>query len=105
MYGSMAASRTGSIRVADILGMGDVHQVGNVVVAWIAIFVVHLPRTVTGRRANKSKRSHAMNEEVLFTHLHFEVARREHGPKGNDPKRIANPTMRTDLPAPTCLIY
>ena len=71
------------------------------VVARVAIFVVHLPRILAGRRAKESAASHTMNIELFAMHLYNEVSSRAGGSKGNDTTRVINPSVRTDLPDPT----
>ena len=87
------------MRVALILGLGDVLEVQYVVVAWVAIFVVHLPGIFTGRRAKKGKGNNSVEIEILSTHLCPQVARWVSRSKGYCTTQVANTTVRTDLPA------
>ena len=88
------------MREALILGVGDVLQVRDVVVARVAVFVVHLPRGVTRRITEESLGNDPVDIEILSTHLCTKVARSASRSKGNGTTRVANPAMGTHLPAP-----
>ena len=76
------------MRVADILRLGDILQVPKVVVARVAIFVMHLPGIFARRSAKKGVSNHAMDQKVLSTYLHPEVATTKSRPAGNCPEGV-----------------
>ena len=99
MFGPTAAPCTSGMRVAGILRAGDVLQVRDMVVARVAIFVVHLPRILAGRRAKKGMGNNPMDIDVFSTDHHLAVAGRCDRTNGDCSEEIAYATMGAHLPA------
>lgn len=85
--------------MALILGGSDVLQIPDVVVAPVAIFVVHLPSMLAWRRAKECTSGHTVNIERLAMHPYNEIARWVSISNGDDTEGVAHSTMGTDLPA------
>ena len=79
--------------MADVLGLDDVLQVGDVVVASVPVLVVHLPGPLTGWSAEESVGNNTMDLETFSKDPRFEVAGRRRRSKRNSSKRVANPAM------------
>ena len=87
------------VRASHVLRAGHVLQVHEMVVAWVGVFVVHLPGIPSGWRTKEGVGDYSMHKEICSTHLQSQVARRMIRTKRDGTPSIADPTVRTDLPS------
>ena len=81
-----------------ILASCDILQIHCVVVRWVAIFVVHLPRQLTGRRSQEVQSHNTVNIEEFATDVDDIISRRSQVPTQYYAPCVAQAAVWTNLP-------
>lgn len=93
-----AASCGAAIGKTDVLCRGYILQILHVVVGFVAIFMVDLPRQWV-RKTQESNRHQTVHKEVLPLDVDLVISGWAAISRGNSSMQIAAPSMWTDLPA------
>ena len=88
----------GSIGVAHILWVTYPFQVINLIVAAIAVKVIHQPGCITGRRLQKSMSNQSVYQELPATNLNLIIATWFQTPVRDSAATVSAPPQWTHLP-------